>query len=496
MGELDPRRGALAANEGGDASERRNVIVFPDARIRGRDTPTRLYSRGLHEHKSGACRGAAAEMDQVPIIDEAILGRILAHGRYTDAIAQRDLTNRERSKEHNRKITAPYFRSRIDSHHHASMRQILVGFIAALIAHAASDNGVDLNSKGLDSYRAGRYEEAETWYRKAIEAFTPDQRLGRAMAKENLGVTLRAEGRLAEARDLLETSVKEIQELAGADALETAQAISNLAAIYWSSSDLQKAGELAAQAEAIYASRSGLRLTDRANNRQILSSVYLGQRRYRDALNLLRDSIEFGDDRMKATSYGNLAAASLGLGEIEQAEGYARQGLELADRALPADHPYRAVLLNNLAQTCRFSGNYLEAETHYRAALAIWEKRLGPEHPDVGRGLMNLAAFYHERGREAGAEQLYLRAATLLEKDDPVLALVARSELADVLRTQLRYTESEKLARRTLRLMEGALAHDDPRLIRALTNWATLLNETKRSAEAAKVLAQTSRSLR
>jgi hypothetical protein len=109
---------------------------------------------------------------------------------------------------------------------------------------------------------------------------------------------------------------------------------------------------------------------------------------------------------------------------------------------------------------------------------------------------MNLAAFYHERGREAGAEQLYLRAAALLEKDDPVLALMARSELADVLRAQLRYTESEKLARRTLRVMQGTLAPDDPRLIRALTNWATLLTETKRSAEAAKVLAQTSRSLR
>src|SRR5215471_17400328 len=426
VGELDPRRGALAANEGRDASERSNVIVFPDPGIPRRDSPTRFHRRGLHEYQSRASSSAAAEMDEVPIVYIAVFGGILTHGRYTDAIAQGDLTNREGSKEHNRKITAPYSGSSINSHHHASMRQILIGFMAALIAHASSDNGIELNSKGLDSYRAGRYEEAEAWYRKAVEAFTSDQRLGRAMAKENLGVTLRSEGRLAEARELLESSVKEIQELAGADALETAQAVSNLAAIYWSSSDLQKAGELAARAEAIYAARSGLRLTDRANNRQILSSVYLGQRRYRDALNLLRDSIEFGDDRMKATSYGNLAAASLGLGEIAEAEAYARQGLELADRALPTDHPYRAVLLNNLAQACRFSGKYLEAETHYRAALAIWEKRLGPEHPDVGRGLMNLAAFYHERGRESGAEQLYLRAATILETADPALVLVTR----------------------------------------------------------------------
>jgi len=80
-----------------------------------------------------------------------------------------------------------------------------------------------------------------------------------------------------------------------------------------------------------------------------------------------------------------------------------------------------------------------------------------------------------------------LRAGALLEKAEPVLALVVRNELADVLRAELRYTESEKLARATLSQMEGAMRPDDPRLIRARMNWANLLRETRMSSEAAKV---------
>ena len=83
---------------------------------------------------------------------------------------------------------------------------------------------------------------------------------------------------------------------------------------------------------------------------------------------------------------------------------------------------------------------------------------------------------------------MYLRAGEILEKADPVLTLVVRNELADVLRAELRYTESEKLARATLREMEGAMRADDPRLVRGWMNWARLLRETKRSGEAAKVI--------
>lgn len=313
------------------------------------------------------------------------------------------------------------------------MGTTLVALIAvALLAHAELGVATEWKERAHAAYVAGHYAEAEAGYRSALKAFGAQRCLARAVATENLGVALRAQGKTAEARPLMEEATVEIADLAGPESQEALLAKTNLAALYWSQGDSARAA------------------------------------------NLSRTLVDLVEDRAAVTLYGNLAAASIGLGDLEQADADARRGLELARRVFPAGDLREAPLLNNLAQVCRFTGRFLEAETLYREAIRIWETSLGEDHPDLARGLMNLAAFYHERNREAGAEQLYLRAAAILEKADPGLALVARNELADVLRGELRYTEARKLARATLSQMEATLAPGDPRLIRALQNWARL----------------------
>jgi hypothetical protein len=111
---------------------------------------------------------------------------------------------------------------------------------------------------------------------------------------------------------------------------------------------------------------------------------------------------------------------------------------------------------------------------------------------------MNLAAFYHDRGRETGAEDLYTRAAAILEQglgSNETEALVVRNELADVLRAERRYTESEKLSRATLAAMQARFREGDPRLVRAQVNYARLQEETHRLAQAKKIKVKTLRTL-
>jgi len=108
----------------------------------------------------------------------------------------------------------------------------------------------------------------------------------------------------------------------------------------------------------------------------------------------------------------------------------------------------------------------------------------------VARGLMNLAAFYHERGREAGAEELYREAAAIFDAAygrDHLLALEARIELAEVLRSESRFSESERLSRAALDPLARTLGDHDPRVIRALANYARLLEETRRAPQAAAI---------
>lgn len=363
--------------------------------------------------------------------------------------------------------------------------------LATQMDRHAPTTGVELNSLGKQLYLAARYTDAEAVYRLALDAFDAPgavTTLNRALTNANLGVLLRAEGRYPEAESRLSDSLKQVEALEGPDSLDYAVTATNLGAVYWSLGDLANAQNFVLRADAIFAHSPAS--DSRFGNRQILGSIYIAQQRYQAAEELLQPMLEGASDTQAASIYNSLSSASIGLGAYAQAEEQARRSVELARRVLPAAHPVLGASLNNLAQALRFQGHFLEAEKFYRDALAVWEETHGPEHPDVAKGLINLGAFYHERGREAGAEDLYARGIAIMERaygKDDLRTVAARNELADVFRAQRRYTESEKLERSTLPALEQALQPQNPILVRALSNWARLLSETKRPAEASEV---------
>lgn len=414
------------------------------------------------------------------IVSKTILGLLVAAGMAQAGSSWRqDLLTAERLR---------------DAGNHDAAETAFRGVVAGakeMDPHAPGA-GAELNSLGKELYLAARYAEAEAVYRMALQAFEapgPDTSVNRALTAGNLGVLLRTRGQYREAEKWLSDSLRQLEKIQGPDSLECGLMASNLGSVYWALGDLAKAEALVRRADAAFEANG--RTESRRGNLQMLGSIYIAQHRYAEAEQLLQPLLEGAGDRQAAAIYDNLAAAASAQGHYLQAEEHARRGLELARHTLPAVHPLLAASLNNLAQVLRFQGQYLEAEKCYREALAVWQEALGPNHPDVARGLLNLGGFYHDRGREAGAEDLYIRAAAIFEQaygKSDVRTLGVRNDLADVLRAERRYTESEKLARVTLPLLEQELHPDDPALVRALANWARLLRETKRAAEAAEVL--------
>lgn len=78
--------------------------------------------------------------------------------------------------------------------------RMLLGMVAAGLALAASE-GQEWTAKGLQLYREGHYAEAESMYRKALDAFDSageGASLDRALTLENVAVMLRAQGRYKE----------------------------------------------------------------------------------------------------------------------------------------------------------------------------------------------------------------------------------------------------------------------------------------------------------
>ena len=60
---------------------------------------SRVTARRLDYDESHPARGAAAEMQEVPVIGYALMRRILAHRRHGDAVAEGDLADGQRTQE-------------------------------------------------------------------------------------------------------------------------------------------------------------------------------------------------------------------------------------------------------------------------------------------------------------------------------------------------------------------------------------------------------------
>jgi hypothetical protein len=99
MAYLNPRYSALALDELHNARQWFNMLVAPDAGIAGRYAAGARYRSGLHHDETDAANRTTAGMHEVPVIGEALMGRILTHGRHGDAAAEGNLPDGKWAKE-------------------------------------------------------------------------------------------------------------------------------------------------------------------------------------------------------------------------------------------------------------------------------------------------------------------------------------------------------------------------------------------------------------
>jgi CHAT domain-containing protein/Tfp pilus assembly protein PilF len=165
------------------------------------------------------------------------------------------------------------------------------------------------------------------------------------------------------------------------------------------------------------------------------------------------------------------------IGDDARAEASFQRALTIREKALGPDHPALAQPLNNLALIYQDRNDYARAESFLRRALDISEKALGSEHPDVALRYNNLATIYGDRGDYAKAEPLFKRALSIWEKalgpDHPALAQ-ALNNLALIHKTKGDYAQAEALFRRALNIFEKATGPEHPILVQALMNLADL----------------------
>jgi hypothetical protein len=76
------------------------MVVFPYTQIMGADTASRFHGRSLGDDQPGPSDRPTAEMHQMPVSGKTVFARILAHGRNSDPVPKRYITNLQFIEQH------------------------------------------------------------------------------------------------------------------------------------------------------------------------------------------------------------------------------------------------------------------------------------------------------------------------------------------------------------------------------------------------------------
>jgi tetratricopeptide (TPR) repeat protein len=267
----------------------------------------------------------------------------------------------------------------------------------------------------------------------------------------SLANLLVAQGRLAEAKPLVDRALALVNGRDGHDEPNVARDLNNLATLLTATNRL-------AEAEPLY--RRALAIDE----------AFLGP-----------------DHPLVATDLNNLALLLKATNRMTEAEPLYRGAVRLAERSLGQEHPQVATTLKNLGLLLEGTNRLSEAEPLYRRALAIDEAAYGPDHPEVATDLKNLGVLLQATNRRTEAEPLFRRALAISEAtlgtNHPSVAF-RLNNLAELLRATNRLNEAEPLYRRALAIDEASYGPDHLAVATDLNNVATLLHDTNRGTEA------------
>lgn len=326
-----------------------------------------------------------------------------------------------------------------------------------------------------------------------------DQPRTRARLLDTIGRIHTKLGLYGQANSLLEEALATRRELYGADHLEVATSLQNLAdASYQVHADVTEG--LYLEALQMRERLLGPEHPEVAASAFGLGSFYARNRRLDDAREYFQRSLEIREAALGerhplvAESLKNLGGIHLYQDRVDEAEVVVERALSILEETLRPAHPKLAEVHESLALIYLDRGRVEEAVNSHLRALEIAKEGLGEKHPMVGMVMSNLGLAYAAQGRADLAETTLLEALAFREEvlgpDNPTVGYTLHA-LADFYKGEQRFAEAEALYRR----VTGIFGEKSPRTERARRSLLEILRTGGREEEAREVAAALERSL-
>jgi tetratricopeptide (TPR) repeat protein len=346
----------------------------------------------------------------------------------------------------------------------------------------------------------GRYAEGTPLRRQVLEIYRRHlgaDHLETATGMEDLAVNLTNSRFYAEAQPLYEKALALRREALGEAHPGTAQSYDELAINLNAQGKYGEAEPSFQKALAISRQVWGEAHTNTALYYNNLATNLSAQGKYAEAEPLFRKALALHRQLVGETHpgtaqcYHNLGANLKAEGKYAEAEPLCRKALALHRQLMGEAHPYTAQCYNTLASNLRAEGKYSEAEPLDQKALAIRRQVLGESHPHTAQSYNNLAFHLHVQGKYSEAEPLFRKALRIrqqtLGEAHPHTAQ-SYNNLAENLAEQGKYAEAEPSFRRALGIRRQVLGETHPDTAQSYNNLAGSLHAQGQYAEAEAVL--------
>jgi len=262
-----------------------------------------------------------------------------------------------------------------------------------------------------------------------------------------------------------------------------ATTLNNLAELYRQMGDYEKALPLFQRALEIYEKVLGSQHPSVATILNNLAELYCMMEDYEKALPLFQRAFEISENVLGpqhpsvATTLNNLAGLYRQMGDYENALPLYQRALEISEKVLDSQHPSVATTLNNLAELYCLMEDYEKALQLYQKVLEVYENVLGSQNPPAATTLNNLAGLYRQMGDYENALPLYQRALEISEKvldsQHPSVATTLNN-LAELYCLTEDYEKALSLFQKALSIRENVLGSQHPSVATTLNNLAEL----------------------
>jgi eukaryotic-like serine/threonine-protein kinase len=268
----------------------------------------------------------------------------------------------------------------------------------------------------------------------------------------NLGRVELLAGRLVEAQQHFEESLRLLRQLVGRYDPQIASVLMELSRVFTWNDDLQAAERAVREALSIFTATLPPEHPDRVLAESRLGEVLLLQNRFDEADPLFARSLDMqirlygAQSRQVADVLDSLASIRRAQGNLKEAESFARRALIANETTVGIDHKDTGYFRISLAVIVAKLGKYAEAETLLRRALVTFDKTLPPDHQYVASAEHVLGEVLLDEDKLDQAE-VTLTAAMNRWKRTPAPAWrAARSEsaLGETLRRLGKTAEAER----------------------------------------------------